>query len=86
MAGLQYIGLISCVKKFNILTVSQNRDSMPNCHIPQKCYKSRVVYFSPDEFFTDFWPLATGLWQLVFCHWSLADCLWVGQQQEASSQ
>jgi hypothetical protein len=28
MAGLQYIRLIFCVKKFNILTVSQNRVSI----------------------------------------------------------
>jgi len=28
MAGLQYIGIISCVKGFNILTVSPNRDSV----------------------------------------------------------
>ena len=28
MAGLQYIGLSFCVKKFNILTVSPNRDSV----------------------------------------------------------
>jgi hypothetical protein len=28
MAGLQYIVLNFCVKKFNILTVSQNRDSI----------------------------------------------------------
>ena len=28
MAGLQYIGIISCVKQFNILTVSPNRDSV----------------------------------------------------------
>jgi hypothetical protein len=45
------------------------------------------------EFFTGFWSLATGfwllapgIWQLVSCHGSLAVCLWVGQQQEASSQ
>ena len=28
MAGLQYIGIISCVKKFNILTAPRNRDSI----------------------------------------------------------
>ena len=28
MSGIQYIELISGVKKFNILTVSQNRDSI----------------------------------------------------------
>jgi hypothetical protein len=44
MAGLQYIRLISCVKKFNILTASPNRDSIPNCHDPQKCYKSPNQY------------------------------------------
>jgi hypothetical protein len=32
------------------------------------------------------WLLAPGLWQLVSCHCPLAACLWVGQQQEASSE
>jgi hypothetical protein len=33
-----------------------------------------------------FWLLATGLWLLVTDHFLLAACLWLGQEQEASSQ
>jgi hypothetical protein len=32
------------------------------------------------------WSLATGAWPLAAGLLSLAACLWIGQQQEASSQ
>jgi len=49
-------------------------NKLPNV-MPTKMFKSRVVYFSPIEFFTDFWSLATGSWYLVTGHWLLVSGL-----------
>jgi hypothetical protein len=50
--------------------------------------QSLAAYFSSNEFFAGCWLLASGFWSLAARHRSLvfAACLWLGQEQEASSQ